>query len=58
MYQILLTIAPKAVPLPLEAYLAFHFKKVRKQTLLYMQDYMNASPDPSIQKLLHLMEGN
>lgn len=35
-----LKIAPKLVPLNLEVYLAYHFQKVREQTLLFVRQYI------------------
>ena len=56
LYRLLLTLSPKVLPLPLEAYLAFHFQKVHQQTRLYMEDYYRQHPDPSIGELLDLCQ--
>jgi hypothetical protein len=38
--RLALKIAPKFVPLNLEVYLAYHFQKVREQTLLFVRQYI------------------
>ena len=54
LYQLLLKISDKAVPLPLEAYLEYHFSKVREQTKIYMEEYAQSSNEAK--KLLDLLE--
>lgn len=56
LYRLLLNLSPKVLPLPLEAYLAFHFQKVHQQTRLYMEDYYRHHPDHSIGELLDLCQ--
>ncbi|WP_419813581.1 ketopantoate reductase family protein [Bacterioplanoides sp.] len=56
LYRLLLTLSPKVLPLPLEAYLAFHFQKVHQQTRLYMEDYYRQHPDLSIRAVLNLCQ--
>lgn len=53
LYYLLLKISDKAVPLPLEAYLEYHFSKVREQTKIYMEEYAQSSKEA--QKLLDLL---
>ena len=55
LYKLLITIAPKFIPLPLEAYLKKHFLKVRPQTLMYMQDYQNTYPSDAVSELVNLI---
>mgnify|MGYP000353061847 CR=1 FL=1 len=55
-YKALIVISPKAVPLPLEAYLKKHFLKVRSQTLLYMRDYQKQSPSNAVAELIALID--
>ena len=55
LYKTIIRIAPKVVPLPLEAYLKKHFLKVRSQTLLYMQDYHKQYPSKAVANLIALI---
>ena len=54
LYRLLLKLSPAIVPLPLEAYLASHFRKVHQQTRLYMEDYYQQLPTTEIAELLAL----
>ncbi|MFT6114323.1 MAG: hypothetical protein ACI9MS_002881 [Glaciecola sp.] len=54
-YKLLIKISPRAIPLPLEAYLKKHFLKVRPQTLMYLQDYQNAFPSEAVAELVSLI---
>jgi len=56
LYKVMIRLAPALLPLPLEAYLKFHFSKVRKQTILYMKDYIAQQPDPRLKALLLRIE--
>ena len=55
-YKVMIRLAPVFVPLPLEAYLKFHFGKVRTQTLLYMRDYITQTSDQRLIRLLEKLE--
>lgn len=55
LYKVLITISPKFIPLPLEAYLKKHFLKVRPQTLMYIQDYQNVYPSEAVAELVSLI---
>jgi hypothetical protein len=54
-YKILITISPRVMPLPLEAYLKKHFLKVRPQTLMYLQEYQNTYPSKALVELVALI---
>ena len=41
--RILLTLAPKVMPMDIETYFEAHFTKVKSQTKLYMQNYLDAA---------------
>ena len=56
LYRLLIRVAPWLLPLPLEAYLKFHFSKVRQQTLLYMHDYIKEIPDQRLIRLLQRID--
>lgn len=55
LYKLLLKMAPRFVPLPLEAYLKKHFMKVRPQTVIYMQEYVTLYPNDSLTELNQLL---
>ncbi len=57
-YRLVINTAPLLLPLPLEAYLKFHFSKVRQQTLLYMNDYIKEIPDQRLVQLLQRIDGS
>jgi hypothetical protein len=54
-YKILITISPRVMPLPLEAYLKKHFLKVRPQTLMYLQEYQDTYPSKALAELVALI---
>lgn len=54
-YKSLIWLAPKVLPLPIEAYLKKHFLKVRPQTVMYMQDYYAQHPSKALEKLILLL---
>ena len=46
--RLLLWVAPKAVPLPLETYLGFHFTKVGDQTRLFIDTYIRLAQEQGL----------
>lgn len=54
-YKSLIWLAPKVIPLPIEAYLKKHFLKVRPQTVMYMQDYYSQHPSNALENLILLL---